>query len=133
MLPQLSSAAEPLAWPLPRALGSERCTGPAIRRVVVGPQMLEPRAVASWTEDDPDYLAPAEALLGCEDGRRRLVLGGQRRAPGSGSTLEQMKELVKSGAIRRQTRVWPPGAAADWPATAGDFLETAGDAAQGRK
>ena len=50
VLPQLSSAAEPLAWPLPRALGVERLHWAGERRVVVGPQPLEPRAVASWSD-----------------------------------------------------------------------------------
>jgi hypothetical protein len=50
ILPQLSAGAEPLAWPLPRALGSERIHWAGERRVVVGPAPLEPRAVASWTE-----------------------------------------------------------------------------------
>ncbi|HEX9101705.1 MAG TPA: hypothetical protein VF997_05855, partial [Polyangia bacterium] len=50
VLPALSSGAEPLAWPLPRALGKERVHWAGDRRVVVGPQPLEPRAVASWTD-----------------------------------------------------------------------------------
>src|SRR5262249_28299193 len=50
VLPTLSSAAEPLAWPLPRALGGERIHWAGERRVVVGPAPLEPRAVASWTD-----------------------------------------------------------------------------------
>jgi hypothetical protein len=50
VLPALSSFAEPLAWPLPRALGGERVHWAGERRVVVGPAPLEPRAVASWTD-----------------------------------------------------------------------------------
>ena len=50
VLPALSSYAEPLAWPLPRALGGERIHWAGERRVVVGPQPLEPRAVTSWTD-----------------------------------------------------------------------------------
>jgi hypothetical protein len=50
VLPQLSGDAEPLAWPLPRALGRERIHWAGAHRVVVGPAPLEPRAVASWTE-----------------------------------------------------------------------------------
>jgi hypothetical protein len=50
VLPQLSAQAEALAWPLPRALGGEQVHWAGTRRVVVGPQMLEPRAVASWSE-----------------------------------------------------------------------------------
>ena len=51
VLPTLTTHCEPLAWPLPRALGSERVHWAGDRRVVVGPAPLEPRAVASWTED----------------------------------------------------------------------------------
>jgi hypothetical protein len=51
VLPTLSTWCEPLAWPLPRALGGERIHWAGARRVVVGPAPLEPRAVASWTED----------------------------------------------------------------------------------
>ena len=50
VLPALSSFAEPLAWPLPRALGREQIHWAGERRVVVGPAPLEPRAVASWTD-----------------------------------------------------------------------------------
>ena len=50
VLPQLSTSAEPLAWPLPRALGGEQLHWAGNRRVVVGPAPLEPRAVASWTD-----------------------------------------------------------------------------------
>jgi hypothetical protein len=50
VLPSLSSYAEPLAWPLPRALGREQVHWAADHRVVVGPALLEPRAVASWTD-----------------------------------------------------------------------------------
>jgi hypothetical protein len=50
VVPALSSFAEPLAWPLPRALGTERIHWAGDRRVVVGPAPLEPRAVASWTD-----------------------------------------------------------------------------------
>jgi hypothetical protein len=50
VLPQLSSAAPAMAWPLPRALGQDRIHWAADNRVVVGPDLLQPRAVASWTE-----------------------------------------------------------------------------------
>jgi hypothetical protein len=50
VIPALSSFAEPMAWPLPRALGGERIHWAGERRVVVGPAPLEPRAVASWTD-----------------------------------------------------------------------------------
>jgi GYF domain 2 len=44
---------------------------------------------------------------------------GERRGP---LTLEQMKTLVNAGAIRRDTRVWRPGAAETDLTRAGDFL-----------
>ncbi|MGZ3440169.1 MAG: DUF4339 domain-containing protein [Polyangia bacterium] len=44
---------------------------------------------------------------------------GERRGPLS---AEQMKVLVKAGAIRRQTRVWRPGANEADLTRAGDFL-----------
>ena len=44
---------------------------------------------------------------------------GERRGP---LTVEQMKDLVKAGAIRRDTRVWRPGADAADLTRAGDFL-----------
>jgi hypothetical protein len=48
VLPEVSSQTQPLAWPLPRALGSGRIfwTGPT--RIVVGPEELQPLAIASW-------------------------------------------------------------------------------------
>jgi uncharacterized protein DUF4339 len=44
---------------------------------------------------------------------------GERRGP---LTLEQMQTLVKAGGIRRDTRVWRPGAAETDLTRAGDFL-----------
>jgi len=44
---------------------------------------------------------------------------GERRGP---LTLEQMKALVAAGGIRRQTRVWRPGADENALTRAGDFL-----------
>ena len=44
---------------------------------------------------------------------------GERRGP---FTLEQMKSIVASGGVRRQTRVWRPGAAETDLTRAGDFL-----------
>jgi hypothetical protein len=44
---------------------------------------------------------------------------GERRGP---LTLEQMRTLVKAGGIRRDTRVWRPGADAADLTRAGDFL-----------
>ena len=46
-------------------------------------------------------------------------IDGERRGP---LTLEQMKALVAAGGIRRQTRVWRPGAADGDLTRAGDFL-----------
>jgi hypothetical protein len=50
VVPEVSTFATPLAWPLPRALGAQQLHWAAPNRVVVGPAALEPRAVASWTE-----------------------------------------------------------------------------------
>jgi hypothetical protein len=50
VLPDVAARAQPLAWPLPRALAREQLHWAGPRRVVVGPAPLEPRAVASWTE-----------------------------------------------------------------------------------
>jgi hypothetical protein len=44
---------------------------------------------------------------------------GERRGP---FTLEQIKALVAAGGIRRQTRVWRPGAEDGAVTRAGDFL-----------
>ncbi len=44
---------------------------------------------------------------------------GERRGP---LTLEQMRTLVKAGGIRRDTRVWRPGADVVTLTRAGDFL-----------
>jgi hypothetical protein len=50
VVPQVGEHGPPLAWPLPRALGGERVHWAGSNRVVVGPEPLSPRAVASWTE-----------------------------------------------------------------------------------
>jgi len=51
VLPELTGpGAEPLSWTLPPVLGGERINWAGKRRVVVGPELLQPRAVASWTE-----------------------------------------------------------------------------------
>ena len=50
VLPDVAAQAEPLAWPLPRAIARDGLHWAGPRRVVVGPAPLEPRAVASWTE-----------------------------------------------------------------------------------
>jgi hypothetical protein len=46
VLPDISG--EPLAWPLPRALGRERLHWAGTTRIVVGPEELAPLAIASW-------------------------------------------------------------------------------------
>jgi hypothetical protein len=51
------------------------------------------------------------------DGQWFYELNGERRGPLS---LEQMKELVTNGVLRRQTPVWQPGATD--PTPAGEFL-----------
>jgi hypothetical protein len=51
------------------------------------------------------------------DGQWFYELNGERRGPLS---LDQMKDLVKDGVLRRQTPVWPPGATD--PSPAGEFL-----------
>jgi hypothetical protein len=48
VLPDVAARGEPLAWPLPRALGRERVYWAGPTRVVVGPEELQPRAIASW-------------------------------------------------------------------------------------
>jgi hypothetical protein len=50
VLPQLSGDAEPMAWPLPRALGRDHVHWAGANRVVVGPALLQPRAIASWSD-----------------------------------------------------------------------------------
>ncbi len=50
VLPQLSAHADPLTWQLPHALGRDQVHWAGAHRVVVGPQILSPRAVASWDE-----------------------------------------------------------------------------------
>jgi hypothetical protein len=45
---------------------------------------------------------------------------GERRGP---LALEQMQKLVAAGGIRRQTRVWRPGAEPAALTRAGDFLD----------
>jgi hypothetical protein len=46
VLPEI--AGEPMAWPLPRALGRERLHWVGDSRIVVGPEELSPLAIASW-------------------------------------------------------------------------------------
>jgi len=50
VLPELARSAQPLAWTLPHALGHERVYWAGPSRVVVGPEELQPHAVASWVD-----------------------------------------------------------------------------------
>jgi hypothetical protein len=47
---QLGHGAEPMVWPLPRLAEQDRVHWSAPTKVVGGPSLLEPRAVANWTE-----------------------------------------------------------------------------------
>jgi hypothetical protein len=49
VLPSLRGAAA-MAWPLPRVLGGERVFWADAHRVVIGPEALQPRAIASFDE-----------------------------------------------------------------------------------
>jgi hypothetical protein len=42
--------AEPMVWPLPRIADQDRVHWSGLTKVVVGPSLLEPRAVANWSE-----------------------------------------------------------------------------------
>ncbi|HZS36164.1 MAG TPA: hypothetical protein VFF06_05030 [Polyangia bacterium] len=50
VVPSLGQPYEPLVWPLPRALGQDRVHWAGANRIVVGPEELAPRAVASWSD-----------------------------------------------------------------------------------
>ncbi len=50
VLPDLAAASAPIAWSLPANLARERLHWVGARRVVVGPEPLSPRAVASWSD-----------------------------------------------------------------------------------
>ena len=50
VVPSLGQPYEPLVWPLPRALGQDRVHWAGANRIVVGPEELTPRAVASWSD-----------------------------------------------------------------------------------
>jgi hypothetical protein len=50
VLPLVVGGIEPLWWPLPHLLGEDRVHWAGATRVVVGPALLSPRAVASWSE-----------------------------------------------------------------------------------
>jgi hypothetical protein len=50
VVPSIAQPYDPLVWPLPRALGQDRVHWAGANRIVVGPEELSPRAVASWSE-----------------------------------------------------------------------------------
>jgi hypothetical protein len=49
VLPEISPAAEPLPWVLPALPRGDQLFWAGPQRIVVGPALLAPRAVASWT------------------------------------------------------------------------------------
>jgi hypothetical protein len=50
VLPELGQPSEPLPWLLPMLSASDHVFWAGANRVVIGPQPLQPRAVATWTE-----------------------------------------------------------------------------------
>jgi hypothetical protein len=50
VLPEVAHPTETIVWPLPPALAQDRVHWAGDNRVVVGPEALQPRAVASWSE-----------------------------------------------------------------------------------
>lgn len=50
VMPELGRRAEPLPWALPTVAGDDQIFWTGARRVVIGPAMLAPRAVASWSD-----------------------------------------------------------------------------------
>jgi hypothetical protein len=50
VVPELGPSIEPLPWALPTVAGDDQIFWTGARRVVVGPAMLAPRAVASWSD-----------------------------------------------------------------------------------
>jgi hypothetical protein len=49
VLPEIAPGAEPMPWVLPALPGGDQVFWAARNRIVVGPALLTPRAVASWT------------------------------------------------------------------------------------
>jgi hypothetical protein len=49
VLPEIDPRVEPLPWDLPPLLGGEQLFWAGPNRIVVGPALLAPRAVASWS------------------------------------------------------------------------------------
>lgn len=50
VLPEVGRPTDTIVWPLPSALAQDRVHWAGDNRVVVGPEPLQPRAVASWEE-----------------------------------------------------------------------------------
>ncbi len=50
VVPEIDDGSEPLPWTLPVVTPEDRVYWAGQRRVVVGPEILAPRAIASWTE-----------------------------------------------------------------------------------
>jgi hypothetical protein len=50
VLPEVAHSADTIVWPLPSVLAQDRVHWAGDNRVVVGPEPLQPRAVASWEE-----------------------------------------------------------------------------------
>lgn len=50
VLPMLAKPADTIVWPLPGALAQDRVHWAGENKIVVGPEALQPRAVASWSE-----------------------------------------------------------------------------------
>ena len=50
VVPDLDGAPEPLPWTLPAVSTNDRVFWAGQRRVVVGPAVLAPRAIATWSE-----------------------------------------------------------------------------------
>src|SRR5579871_6457366 len=48
VVPSMAASESPLVWPLPRALGGDRVHWAGASRIVVGPDELQPRAIATW-------------------------------------------------------------------------------------
>lgn len=50
VLPLIARPADTIVWPLPSALAYDRVHWAGENKIVIGPEALSPRAVASWSE-----------------------------------------------------------------------------------
>ncbi len=50
VLPSVGKPSDTIVWPLPQALAQDRVHWAGDNKIVVGPEALQPRAVASWSE-----------------------------------------------------------------------------------